>query len=128
MPGAKLAQRVELCQCYTYVPRRGHVATQTEACVVAASGEDKPVLRRGRAGRGVNRHDILPVLQRNRILDYFGNFGGYLASRRVDWRRWHRRDGSRHGSGCLVEEALHLVEEGDLLVGDGKRREGKDET
>lgn len=114
--------------CYTYVPCLGCVATQAKAGGVAASGEDEPVLCGRRAGGSVNGESLFPVFQSNWVLDGGSCVGGHLARCSVDWRRRHGGDGCGHGSRRLVEEALHLVKERHLLLGDSERRESENEA
>jgi hypothetical protein len=108
----------------TYVPCLLGRPAETEACRVAASDEDQPLLCRGRADGGVDRQDLLPVLESKLVLDS----GDGLGSCSFDGRRWHRwRRGDHRGDRGrrLVEEALHLIEKRNLLLGKRERRQGK---
>lgn len=109
----------------TYVPCLLGRPAETIACAVAASDEDEPLLCRRRANGGVDGQRLLPVLESERILDG----GGGLGCSSLDRRRGHRGrrgDDRGHRRGRLVEEALDLVEERDLLLGESERRQGKD--
>lgn len=71
------------------IPGLGGVSAKAEACVVAACGEDEPVLGGGRAGGRVDCQDLFPVLQSQRVLDHLDHLGRCLAGCCLDWRRWH---------------------------------------
>jgi hypothetical protein len=104
----------------TYVPCLLSRPAETIACAVTAGDEDKPLRCRGRADGGVNSQDFLPVLECERVLDRSGGLGCCGLDRR------RRGDHRGHGRGRLVEEALHLVQERNLLLSERERRQGED--
>lgn len=110
----------------TYVPCLLRRPAEAVTCAVAAGDEDKPLLCRRGADCGVDGQDLLPVLEGELML----HGGGGLGGGGLDGRRRHRRRRGQdrgHRGGRLVEEALDLVEEGDLLLSDRERRQGEDE-
>jgi len=108
---------------WTYVPRLGGVTAEAETSRVAAGAEDEPVLGCGRAGRQVHRQHLLPVLQRQRVLNDRRDRGCGVVLGGLDGRRGHGGNGRRHGGGGLAEVALDPIEQRHLLRGNGKRRQ-----
>src|SRR5690242_8548653 len=116
-----------LCEviCKTYVPCLLCRSTEAIASAVAACNEDKPLLCRRSADGRVDSQNLLPVFQSELVLDSSGDLGGSCLNRRRR-HRWGRGDHRGHRRGRLVEEALHLVEQRNLLLGESERRQGKD--
>lgn len=111
----------------TYVPCLLRAFTDAEARRVAAGREDQPVLSGGWAGSGVHSQDLPPVLQRKRVLDGSGDLGCGAVLGSLNGRGWDGGNRRGHGSSCLGEEALDLVENGHLLLGHSKRRQGEED-